>query len=115
MSDAACKRRRAAQDLTAFAKLIANPVSMGFFIMPANSRLSIRSLANSSQGSLVVNVNAGQTGARLITPPALLANEFFRLPYIERGRKITVTAAHDTWFYVLDQWSRPHHIATYLS
>lgn len=113
MSDAACKRRRAAQNFTAFAGMIASPVSMGFFIMPANARLAVASLADSVGGTLVVTLNAGEPDERTITPPSLVANEIFRLPYIERGRKINIAASHDTWIYVLDQWHRPYHIATY--
>jgi len=116
------RRRRSAQDLRAYAALIASPFDLGTaaagndlpntFQLPANGYLGIAIDASSSAGDLSVSI-----GGRNVGIAGGGADQIFRLGYAERAEEIEVSIGSGApsgavTLYVFDEWFRPFAIAT---
>lgn len=116
------RRRRVAQDLTAYAALIETPHDLGSaaagsdlpnpLSLPANARLAFSASEALDDGDITVTI-----GGRNLVLPALSADEIFRLSYGERAESVVAGSdidapACDVTLYVLDEWQREAAIAT---
>jgi len=117
---AARRRRRRAQDLSAYAALIAAPDDLGSaadleslddFVVPARAELAISFDEAVEAGDVVVTVDG-----RDMEIPALEADAVHSLQWAERGHVVSVgnssAPACAATLHVLDQWRRPSPIAT---
>lgn len=120
---AALRRRRAAQDKSAFRLVVADPVDLGVaadggsldaFPQLANARLGISFSATMLQAQANITIHGSKTRT-LKLPASLAADVVFDLQNIERGFSVVinnVTAPPcDVTLYVLDEWTRPTEIA----
>ena len=113
------RRRCFAQDQTAYADLRAAPSALtggaapatsSALSLPANARLGISFSAPVGAGQLSVDTETGRT----LGTPALVADEIYRLDWLERTVDVTITSAiaGTATLYVFDQWMRSYPIAT---
>lgn len=83
------KNRKARQDRSAFAVLIASPVS-GSFGLPANANLFLKSVAG-----CVAGTTAAEIGSRTIKTPLLEAGEMVEVGFVERGVTVAPVLGFD--------------------
>lgn len=83
------KNRKARQDRSAFAALIASPAS-GSFGLPANANLFLRSVAGCSAGTTAATI-----GSRTIKTPLLAAGEMVEVGLVERGVTVVPVLGFD--------------------
>lgn len=112
-ASAALRRRKAAQNRTAFNAIVATPADWGDpVVLPANSRLGISFSEDLAAGDITVSDGVNTFGI-----PDIAADVVHNFPHqFERGREITVNnvtaPAGDITLYVLDEWTRPAAIAS---
>lgn len=86
------KSRKERQNVSAFAALVASPVT-GAITLPAGARLAFRSVAGASAGTTASTI-AG-TSNRTIKTPALAAGESMTLDHVERAAVVTPAACFE--------------------
>lgn len=96
MRTAAEKARRERQVLSKFKSLIAAPPVSLIAALPASATFAVRSRAGNTALPAAVYVE-GPQGTRAIGSPALVANEFHRLGYIERGQSVELDNTIDLY------------------
>ncbi len=86
------EHRKERQNVTAFAALVASPVT-GAITLPAGARLAFRSVAGTSAGATAATIAASTN--RTIKTPTLAAGESMMLDYVERAAVVTPAAGFE--------------------
>ncbi len=113
------RRRRYAQDATALTGLRTSPATLTGAVapgtssalsLPANTRVGISFSIGITAGQLTVDTET----SRNLGTPALVADEIYRLDWLERGVDVTITSAvaGTATLYAFDEWMRSYPIAT---
>jgi hypothetical protein len=108
------RRRREAQDFTAYNGVVASPVDLGMdtLALPANGYIGIGSDTDLAAGDITITFGGHAIDVGALTHDAVP----MRLGRFERSEEVTITQNAGpsclVTVYVFDQWRRSYAIAT---